>query len=423
MSGRIIGLIDCNNFFASCEKVFRPDLAGVPLVVLSNNDGCVISRSAEAKKLGIPMGVPVFKIRNEIERYGIAVFSCNFALYGDLSNRIMMHLHDFAPCVEQYSIDEAFFDLTGVKEISDLTGYGRRIKASILQSIGIPVSVAFAPTKTLAKLGNYAAKKYPKTGGVVDLTDPARQSRLARISPLDDVWGVGRQYREHLDRLNIRTAYDLARSDHEQLRRRFGVNLERTAAELTGELCFEMNENPPLRRQIMHSSNLGQPTSVFNSIKESLCNHVVRAAESLRKDGQCAGMITVFFRTSSFSGSSDYYAASLAKKFVYPTADSRILINAAVSLLHQIWRDHYLYSKVGVILSDLDDSGAVQLDLFKSFDEDPKSQKLMNLIDRINRKDEQIFFLGQGIDRKWKARKQYKSPNYTTRWEELPRVK
>ncbi len=423
MSRRIIGLIDCNNFFASCEKVFRPDLADSPLVVLSNNDGCVISRSAEAKKLGIPMGIPLFRIRNEIDRYNIRVFSCNFALYGDLSKRIMRTLQEFSPCIEQYSIDEAFFDLTSMKNVTDYEEYGFKIKNHILKIIGIPVSVAFAPTKTLAKLGNYAAKKYPKTGGVVNLSDPARQNRLLKISPLEDVWGVGRQYREKLDRLNIKTAADLADYDPQILRRRFGVNLERTASELNGELCFDMNENPPLRKQIMHSSTLGQPTSSFNSIKESVCNHTVAAAESMRREGQLAGMIAVFFRTNSFADSRDYYGASLAQKFIYPTDDTRILLRSAVNLLKQIWRDHYYYSKAGVILSDLNENNGIQLDLFNRHEEDPRAKNLMNLMDRLNSREQQIFFLGQGISRGWKANKDYKSPSYTTRWSDILKVK
>ena len=423
MSKRIIGLIDCNNFFASCEKVFRPDLANAPLVVLSNNDGCVISRSAEAKKLGIPMGIPLFKIKAEIQKYHIQVFSCNFALYGDLSNRIMRTLQEFAPCIEQYSIDEAFFDLTNVKTIDNYEEYGFKIKNYIYKTIGIPISVAFAPNKTLAKLANYAAKKYPKTGGVVNLLDPIRQRRLSNISSLDDVWGVGKQYQEKLQRLSIKTALDLAKYDRTVLSKKFGINLVRTASELSGEFCFELNENPPLRKQIMHSSTLGQPTSVFNNIKESLCNHVVKAAESMRKDGQKTSLITVFIKTNSFVEMQNYYAASLAYKFTYPTSDTRVLIKAAVTLLQQMWRDQYLYNKVGVLLSELTDDDRVQLDLFTEYEDDSKSKNLMELIDQLNKKNEQVFFLGQGISRNWKSQKNFKSPNYTTKWSDLIKVK
>jgi DNA polymerase V len=234
---RTFAIVDCNNFYASCEKLFRPDLKNVPLVVLSNNDGCVVARSQEVKDLGIKMAVPVFKIQDEIKRHGIQVFSSNYTLYGDISSRVMQTLEQFSPHVEVYSIDEAFLDLSGIDSLND---YGQTIRSTVLQHVGVPVCVGIAPTKTLSKLANYAAKKFKATNGVVDLRDPERQKRLMEITPVSEIWGVGRKLTESLKRRGVETSLQLSQMDPHQVRRLYSVVLERTVCELNGESCLEL---------------------------------------------------------------------------------------------------------------------------------------------------------------------------------------
>lgn len=421
---RIFGLVDCNNFFASCEKIFRPDLANKPVLVLSNNDGCVISRSPEVKKLGIPMGIPKFKIEQEIKQHNITIFSSNFQLYGDISSRIMSTLIDFVPSIEQYSIDEAFLNITQLKTVQkDLTNFGLSLKKYLLKTTGIPVSIGFAPTKTLAKLANYAAKKYPKTGGIVDLMDPLRQERLMRISPLDDIWGVGKQYNSKLSKMRIKTAWDLAQAEPNIINRKFGITLLKTVKELNGECCYDFSDNPPLRKQIMDSSTLREPTNDFNKIKESICNHIVHAAENMRADDQCTSELSIFIRTSNYITNDKFYGATLSTNFSTPTSDTIILLDAAITLLKKIWKPEFPIAKTGIIFNNLCKSNCIQLNLFDDNKSNSRNDKLMNVIDKLNNKNEQIFFLGQGITRSWSASHQYKSPQYTTKWNDILKIK
>ncbi|WP_282960971.1 Y-family DNA polymerase [Vibrio alginolyticus] len=293
----VFALVDCNNFYASCEKLFRPDLKDTPVVVLSNNDGCVVARSREAKLLGIKMGVPVFQIKAEMQRHGILAFSSNYALYADLSSRVMRTLEEMAPRVEVYSIDEAFLDLTGIESALSLVEFGQQVRERIGHWIGITVCVGIAPTKTLAKLANHAAKKYPATQGVVDLTNPDRQRRLLALVPVDDVWGVGRRLSKRLNALGITTALDLANASPRAIRDQFSVVLERTVRELNGDSCIELEEIPPAKKQIVCSRSFGVKVTHFELLREAVCEYATRATEKLRKEQQQAKVLTVFIRT------------------------------------------------------------------------------------------------------------------------------
>src|SRR5690554_2352753 len=286
MKQQTFALVDCNNFYASCEKLFRPDLANVPVVVLSNNDGCVVARSKEAKDLGIKMAVPLYQVKDLLQRHNIKTFSSNYALYADISSRVMRVLESLAPQVEVYSIDEAFLDLTGVSSIQSLEAFGQHVKQSVLQWVGIHVCVGIAPTKTLAKLANHAAKKYPATGGVVDLSQRERQQKLLAITPVTDVWGVGRRLGKRLDMMGIKTALDLAKCVPATIRNSFSIVLERTVRELNGESCLDLEELPPTKQQIMCSRSFGSRITTFEQMSEAIAQYTARAAEKLRQENQ-----------------------------------------------------------------------------------------------------------------------------------------
>ncbi|GAA0685454.1 hypothetical protein GCM10009104_08820 [Marinobacterium maritimum] len=265
----VFALVDCNNFYASCERLFRPDLAGKPIVVLSNNDGCIVARSAEAKALGIKMGVPVYQVERYLQQHDVAVFSSNYALYADMSARVMSILEELAPRVEIYSIDEAFLDLTGIDSIQSLDAFGTRIRQQVGQHTGIRVCVGIAPSKTLAKLANHAAKQYPATGGVVDLTNPERQRRLLALVPVSEVWGVGRRLRQRLETDGIRTALDLASANPKSIRQQYSVVLEQTVRELNGESCLSLEEITPVKQHVICSRSFGERITTFQAMRES----------------------------------------------------------------------------------------------------------------------------------------------------------
>ncbi len=423
---RLFGLADCNNFFVSCEKAFRPDLARRPVVVLSNNDGCVVSRSAEVKALGIPMGAPRFQIEDQIRRHGIAVFSSNFSLYGDMSGRIMRTLRMFAPSVEQYSIDEAFFNAWEVPAIrADPVCAGRQIRDYILKTTGIPVSIGFAPSRTLSKLANYYVKKHPETGGVMDLSDPDLQHRLLAVCPLEDVWGIGSRLLEKLRLMGISTPWELAASDPDAMRRRFGINMQRTILELNGVSCFEFEDSPAVRKSVVHSSTMSEPSDMLRTVSEAVCSHTASAAAILRQDGLAAGVITVFIRTGFYREDQLFHSASLSARPDPATSDTRVLMHLALDLLRTMWRQGPQYSKVGVMLTELTGLGGIQQSLFSTHqDDDGKGKRLMEVMDRINASGGPgVFFLGQGTPAStWKSSRKFRSPCYTTCWDDVIRV-
>ena len=420
----VFALVDCNNFYASCEKLFRPDLKDTPVVVLSNNDGCVVARSREAKLLGIKMSVPVFQIKAEMQRHGILAFSSNYALYADLSSRVMRTLEEMAPRVEVYSIDEAFLDLTGIESAISLVEFGQQVRERIGHWIGITVCVGIAPTKTLAKLANHAAKKYPATQGVVDLTNPDRQRRLLALVPVDDVWGVGRRLSKRLNALGIATALDLANASPRAIRDQFSVVLERTIRELNGESCIELEEIPPTKKQIVCSRSFGAKVTHFELLREAVCEYATRATEKLRKEQQQAKVLTVFIRTSPFKDNEPQYSNSASGELLIPSCDTRDFIELANHLLKRIWKDGFRYAKAGVMLSDFYDPGMFQPGLFDDVSTRSNSQQLMSVLDTINQSGAgKVFFAGQCTKKDWSMKREYLSPAYTTRWDQLPRVK
>ena len=419
----VFALVDCNNFYASCEKLFRPDLKDTPVVVLSNNDGCVVARSREAKLLGIKMGVPVFQIKAEMLRHGILAFSSNYALYTDLSSRVMRTLEEMAPRVEVYSIDEAFLDLTGIESVLSLVEFGQQVRERIGHWIGITVCVGIAPTKTLAKLANHAAKKYPATQGVVDLTNPDRQRRLLALVPVDDVWGVGKRLSKRLNALGITTALDLANASPRAIRDQFSVVLERTVRELNGESCIELEEIPPTKKQIVCSRSFGVKVTQFELLREAVCEYATRATEKLRKEQQQAKVLTVFIRTSPFKDNEPQYSNSASGELLIPSCDTRDFIELANHLLKRIWKDGFRYAKAGVMLSDFYDPGMFQPGLFDDVSIRSNSQQLMSVLDTINQSGAgKVFFAGQGTKKDWSMKREHLSPAYTTRWDQLPRV-
>ncbi|GHY50506.1 Error-prone, lesion bypass DNA polymerase V [Vibrio cholerae] len=420
----VFALVDCNNFYASCEKLFRPDLKDTPVVVLSNNDGCVVARSREAKSLGIKMGVPVFQIKSEMQRHGILAFSSNYALYADLSSRVMRTLEEMAPRVEVYSIDEAFLDLTGIESAISLVEFGQQVRERIGHWIGITVCVGIAPTKTLAKLANHAAKKYPATQGVVDLTNPDRQRRLLALVPVDDIWGVGRRLSKRLNALGITTALDLANASPRAISDQFSVVLERTVRELNGESCIELEEIPPTKKQIVCSRSFGVKVTQFELLREAVCEYATRATEKLRKEQQQAKVLTVFIRTSPFKDNEPQYSNSASGELLIPSCDTRDFIELASHLLKRIWKDGFRYAKAGVMLSDFYDPGMFQPGLFDDVSTRSNSQQLMSVLDTINQSGAgKVFFAGQGTKKDWSMKREHLSPAYTTRWDQLPRVK
>ena len=440
-------LVDCNNFYASCEKLFRPDLKHRPLVVLSNNDGCVVARSKEAKALGIKMGVPIFKIRNELRQHNIAVFSSNYTLYADMSARVMRTLEELAQRVEIYSIDEAFLDLTGTQKLLSNNLFGQQVRQIIGDWTGITVCVGIAPTKTLAKLANHAAKKYPATQGVVDLSDPQRQQRLMALLPVDEVWGIGRRLAVRLQNMGINSALDLANANPKHIRQQFSLVVERTVRELNGESCMELEELPPTKKQIVCSRSFGERVTSLQEMGEAICRHSARAGEKLRKEKRYAKIITVFIRTSPFNANQSQYANSATAELSLPSDDSRDLINQAMGLLERIWRDGYQYAKAGVMLSDFYEPGVYQPSLFDQEVSDSnsperrnspergkshersKSQALMSTLDKINRSGKsKLFFARQGVvnssqPKNWIMKREHLSPAYTTNWNDILKVK
>lgn len=413
-------LIDANNFYASCETVFRPDLRGVPVAVLSNNDGCIIARSAEVKAMGIKMGQPYFKIKDELQKSGVVVFSSNYALYADMSARMMETIARLTPRSEVYSIDECFVDTNG---LDNLEARGQLWRSTIQQWTGLTVGVGFGPTKTLAKLANYAAKKYPATGGVVDLSDRNRQVRLMRITPVEEVWGVGRRISNKLNDQGIHTAYDLSRANQGTIRKFYSVVLARTVAELNGESCLELEAIAPTKKQIVCSRSFGSKVTTHEALREAVANYTARAGEKLRREKQLCRGITVFVRGNPFADK-PYYANSSSHIIAEPTNDTRDLLAVATRLLARVYKPGEEYKKAGVMLFDFSNEKRGQLSLFRPPNL-KQNDKLMAVIDRLNQNSRQVYFGGQGHPKnvgEWSMNRQRLSPAYTTNWQELVSV-
>lgn len=422
----MFALVDVNSFYASCETAFRPDLKGRPVVVLSNNDGCVIARNAEAKRAGVKMGDPYFKQRDLFRRYGVVCFSSNYELYADMSSRVMSTLEAMSPRCEIYSIDEAFCDLTGVRNCRVLQEFGQELKDAVYQNTGLAVGVGIAQTKTLAKLANHAAKKWQRqTGGVVDLSNLDRQRKLMAALPVDEVWGVGRRISKKLEAMGIKTVLDLADTDMHFIRKHFNVVLERTVRELRGEPCLELEEFAPVKQAIVCSRSFGECITDYDVMRQAICSYASRATEKLRGEHQYCRFISTFVKTSPFALNEPYYGNSASVKLLTPTQDSRDIIAAATRSLDAIWKDGHRYQKGGVMLGDFFSQGIAQLNLFDDNALRAGSEKLMEVLDHLNAKGGRgtLYFAGQGIQQQWAMKREMLSPRYTTRYEDLIHVK
>ncbi|MGK3371757.1 Y-family DNA polymerase [Citrobacter youngae] len=422
----MFALVDVNSFYASCETVFRPDLKGRPVVVLSNNDGCVIARNAEAKTIGVKMGDPYFRQKDLFRRCGVVCFSSNYELYADMSSRVMATLEALSPRCEIYSIDEAFCDLSGVRNCRVLEDFGRELKDAVYQNTGLAVGVGIAQTKTLAKLANHAAKKWQKqTGGVVDLSNLERQRKLMSALPVDEVWGIGRRIGKKLEAMGIKTVIELADTDIRFIRKHFNVVLERTVRELRGEPCLELEEFAPVKQEIVCSRSFGERITDYDAMRQAICSYAGRAAEKLRGEHQFCRFISTFVKTSPFALNEPYYGNSASVKLLTPTQDSRDIIAAATRSLDAIWKDGHRYQKAGVMLGDFFSQGIAQLNLFDDNAPRRGSEKLMEVLDHLNAKEGKgaLYFAGQGIQQQWAMKREMLSPRYTTRYEDLLQVK
>ncbi|ENO0284161.1 MAG: translesion error-prone DNA polymerase V subunit UmuC [Enterobacter asburiae] len=420
----MFALVDVNSFYASCERVFRPDLQGKPIVVVSNNDGCIISLSREAKQFGIKMGEPYFKFKEKLYPSKVYVFSSNYALYADLSSRVMQTLTDLAPAIEIYSIDEAFVNVSGVSHCLSLEAFGHQMRTEVLKNTGLNVGVGIAPTKTLAKLANYAAKRWASTGGVVDLSGRERQRKLLAKVPVEEVWGVGRRITKKLNAMGITTALELAEASSWVIRKHFNVVLERTARELRGEPCLDLEEFTPTKQQIICSRSFGHRITQYEEMHQAICAYAERAAEKLRGEHQYCRFISVFVRTSPHADNEIYYGNQASVTLMTPTNDSRDIIRAATEALGRIWLDGYRYMKAGVMLADFFSSGVAQLNLFDDNRLRANSAALMEMMDSVNHSGKgKIWFAGQGIEKSWAMKREMLSPAYTTRYADLPVAK
>ena len=421
-NNNVFCLVDCNNFYASCERLFRPELADKPVVVLSNNDGCIIARSNEAKKLGLGMGRPYFKYESLIRRHRVTVFSSNYALYGDISQRVMDTLMQLEPEVEVYSIDEAFIALPRGKYV-DLNTYAHSLKATIHKYTGIPVSIGLGPTKTLAKIASRLAKKNPSARGVFNIIDHRDPDNLLAGIDVNDVWGIGSRHAARLKNQGIHTALQFRNCNDAWLKKTLTITGLRTAMELRSIPCIALEETPPARKSVATSRSFGTPVESLASLQEAVATYTTQAALKLRNAKLFAGVIHVFLRTNSFKKEQLQYCASKTFTLPAPTSHTPLLIGAAHRLLRSIYRSGYLYQKAGVLLTGLTPEGDQQMNLFSP--PDRRDNSLMQAMDKINSRwgRDTIHSAAAGFDRSWHHRQRRKSPAYTTRWTELPTVK
>ncbi len=410
----MFGLIDCNNFFVSCERVFRPDLLGHPVVVLSNNDGCAIARSNEAKALGIKMGQPAFQLKQLIEQHRIAVFSSNYTLYGDMSARVMSIISENVPQLEVYSIDEAFINLEG---IADIQALGSQLVRRVTKGTGIPVSLGIAPTKTLAKIANKFAKKYPAYKNVSIIDNEEKRIKALQLTPVEDVWGIGRRLCKKLHQRNVHTAYDFSQLPRSWVRKEMSVVIERTWQELNGIACIEMDSAPSPKKQICTSRSFGQLIGDYENIAEAVATYAATCATKLRKQKSYAASLIVFIQTNGFREDLPQHWQSINVQIPVPTSDTLEIVANALKGLKQIYLEGYKYKKAGVILSEI--TSAAQLGLFDTIDHE-KRNKLMQSLDQINEKFPHSVKLAiQGKGRDWKLKQESLSACYTTKLKDI----
>ncbi len=419
----MFALVDCNAFFVSCEKVFQPRLEGKPIIVLSSNDGCAISRSNEAKNLGIPMGAPLFKIKEIVKRNQVHVFSSNFPLYGNMSSRVMETLKTFSPSLEVYSIDEAFLDLRSVPK-SYLFSYGCDIKKIVKKWTGIPVSIGIGPTKTLAKVANNLAKKHP--AGCYALLNPEKIEKVLENFPLQNVWGIGSGWSKKLSQFSINTALNLAKMDSHWIRRAFNVILARTALELRGVPCLSLEEISPPKKSLISSRSFGSPITSFEDLREAVSSHASSLAQRLREQRSCASLLSVSLKTNPFDNTGRFYSNTYLVPLVHPSQDTTTLIKAATLALEIIFREGLSYKKVGVMALQLLSEKHIQQPLFnaQNLDNSPKRKSLLKTIDNLNRQHGKgsVIFASEGLQKSWRPKASRLSPCFTQEWDQLVRV-
>ncbi|RTL55964.1 MAG: Y-family DNA polymerase [Sphingobacteriales bacterium] len=416
-------LVDCNNFYASCERLFQPHLEGKPVVVLSNNDGCTIARSDEAKQLGIEMGTPAFMIEDVFKQYHVAVFSSNYTLYGDLSDRVMKTLAEFVPKIEVYSIDEAFLDMSDLV-YTDLTRLGLTIRETVKRNIGIPVSVGIAPTKTLAKMANrYAKKRFKKIGVFYAANQQLREEMLSSTA-VEDIWGIGRQYASLLKRNGFHTAKDVTTIPEEWMRKNMTVVGQRLWNELQGIPSIEWEYEPPAKKNICTSRSFGKLTGDKAIIIEAASNYAATCAAKLRAQNSCAKAVTVFLNTNQHKIEQPQYTASISLEFETPTNLTGEIIQYVLKGLDIIYKEGYLFKKVGVIMLGLIPEQQIQASLFDVKDR-KKGRQLHAIVDKLNKSmgKDIVRMAVQGYERRYKLRADYLSKRYTTNINEILKVK
>ncbi len=429
----MIGIVDCNNFYASCERVFRPELNHKPIAVLSNNDGCIIARSQEVKDLKIPMAAPLFKWRAEIEKHNVELCSANFVLYGDLSERVMQIVKQEFPHVEVYSIDEAFFDLSGIP-VGQAMEICRLLKCKIQQWLGLPVSIGIAPNKTLAKLANSYAKKNDDCNGVYYLHSLEQSPEIANM-PVQEVWGVGRKIALSLESTKVLSINSLKDTEVSYIRRKYSVELERTVRELRGEYCYQLDTKNEYKQNICVSRSFGKKVSTYEGLRAALVNFTSIAAEKLRTQNCWARSITVFVHTNPFKANEEQYRASINIPLHSPSQESQALIKAAINGLKTIYKLNTVYKKAGVVINDIVPKQILQMSLFDEPGEPGKSATenkasgLSSLLDDINNKypvnresRTAIQYAAVSANSDWRMNQNYRSDRYTTSWSELKRV-
>jgi len=414
-----LALVDCNNFFVSCERVFEPKLERIPVVVLSNNDGCVVARSNEAKMLGIPMGAPYFKWKALLEGNNGRALSANFQLYGDMSQRVVQVLREFCPELEVYSIDESFLNLAEVKE--DIESCCDKMKETVKRWTGLPVSIGVAPTKTLSKLANQMAKDQR---GVKLLMSEEEQTEALRELPIEGLWGIGRRMGVNCRSQGIKTALQLREAPLGKVRKAFGVIYERMVLELRGTPCMSIHEVDEDKQTITYSRTFGRPIETLEELSEALCSYAARACEKLREQNSCTGGFYIYFRTNKHRPDQAQYYAEKQILLEVPTDDTRVILKRVNNFLKEIFRAGYKFKKAGVTLYSLTPKGQqIEMEFEK-----PKQlhDKLpLSMIDKLSARygDRGLFFAAQGVGNAWKGRNEIRSPGYTTRWSELKFVK
>jgi len=424
----IFALVDCNNFYVSCERIFNPKLENKPVVVLSNNDGCCVARSNEAKKLGIKMGEPFFKIKDLVEKEGLKVYSSNYELYGDISNRVSETLFTFSPDIEIYSIDEAFVNLKRIYTNS-YEDYGRKIRERIFDWVNIPVSIGISPTKTLSKVANQFVKKDKSFGGVLSLINKSEEEINELLKNLDvsDVWGIGRQYSKKLYAENIKSAYDFKYSNPKFIQKIMTINGLKTQNELKGVSCIPLEYETPDKKGICSSRSFGKLTSSFKELNEAVSTYTTTAAEKLRSQNSKCKKITIFIRTNHFRTNDKQYANSKSYNFLEPTSYTPDLIKASKFLLKQIFKENYNYQKVGVILTEIINENEIQNSLFNIDTLQYKNNKkdlIISKVDEINKSlgNNSIIFAANGIKKEWKMKSEKRSDRFTTNLNELLKI-